>query len=97
MSKGSEFDDFIKVFNNKIKAMVVLGETADKIAETAKKYGFTNTYKVGTLEEAVDKAYSLANSGDCVLLSPACASWDMFESYEQRGNLFKMRVHELSK
>lgn len=96
MSKGSEFDDFIKVFNNKIKAMVVLGETADKIAETAKKYGFTNTYKVGTLEEAVDKAYSLANTGDCVLLSPACASWDMFESYEQRGNLFKFRVHELS-
>ena len=96
MSKGSEFDDFIKVFNNKIKAMVVLGETADKIAETAKKYGFTNTYKVGTLEEAVDKAYSLANTGDCVLLSPACASWDMFESYEQRGNLFKFRVYELS-
>ena len=96
MRKGSEFDDFIKVFNNKIKAMVVLGETADKIAETAKKYGFTNTYKVGTLEEAVDKAYSLANTGDCVLLSPACASWDMFESYEQRGNLFKFRVYELS-
>jgi UDP-N-acetylmuramoylalanine--D-glutamate ligase len=93
--KGSEYDDFIEAFDNVIKYMVLIGKTADKLEETAHKHGFTNTYKVKDLKAAVEKCHSLAKPGDCVLLSPACASWGMFSNYEERGRLFKRYVREL--
>lgn len=95
MDKGNDFTEWIMSFDNKVKKLVVFGETSDKIFETANKNNFTNVTKVNTLKEAVEEAYNIANPGDSVLLSPACASWDMFESYEERGNLFKQYVVSL--
>ncbi|MDD3705211.1 MAG: UDP-N-acetylmuramoyl-L-alanine--D-glutamate ligase [Clostridiaceae bacterium] len=93
--KGSEYDDFIESFGNVVKHMILIGSTADKLEETAHKHGFMNTYKAKDLKEAVMKCHSLANPGECVLLSPACASWGMFSNYEERGRLFKEYVKEL--
>ncbi len=93
MDKGTEFDDFIQSFNNKVKALVLLGETKEKIKNTALKYGFKNLYIVEDMKTAVKKSYELAEKGDNILLSPACASWDMYSSFEERGNDFKQAVY----
>ena len=84
-------------FGDKVKCLVVLGQTAEQIEETAKRKGFNNVIKVGSLEEAVEKCYENAKPGDAVLLSPACASWGMFDNYEQRGDMFKEYVNNLEK
>ena len=57
-------------------------------------YGVSNVYEVDTLKEAVDLGFSLSKNGDAVLLSPACASFDMFSSYEERGKVFMKIVRE---
>lgn len=93
--KHSEFDEFIEAFDNKVKLMVLLGQTADKIEETAVRHGFTNIIKTDSLEKAVKICAENAVSGDVVLLSPACASWGMFKNYEGRGKLFKEYVNSL--
>ena len=72
-----------------------MGVTAQTIAETAHKYGFDDIIMVESLEEAVRIANQKAEPGEAVLLSPACASWDMFDSYEQRGDMFKEYVRAL--
>ncbi|AOT68463.1 UDP-N-acetylmuramoyl-L-alanine--D-glutamate ligase [Geosporobacter ferrireducens] len=95
MDKGSSFESFIDAFQGKVKYMVLIGETANKMKETAVYMGFENCCIVKDMEEAVKLAYSTAKSGDTVLLSPACASWDMYQSYEQRGNHFKECVGRL--
>lgn len=93
--KGSEYDDFIEAFGSAIKHMILIGKTADKLEETARKHGFANIHRANNLREAVRKCQVLAESGDSVLLSPACASYDMFSNYEERGRLFKEYVREL--
>ena len=93
--KHSEFDEFIEAFDNKVKLMVLLGQTADKIEETAVRHGFTNIIKTDSLEKAVKICAENAVSGDVVLLSPACASWGQFDNYEQRGDMFKEYVRNL--
>ncbi|KDR95020.1 UDP-N-acetylmuramoylalanine--D-glutamate ligase [Peptoclostridium litorale DSM 5388] len=95
MDKGSEFDEFILSFEGKVKELVLLGETAQKIRKTANEKGFNNCHDVNNMHEAVEKASSLAKKGDIVLLSPACASWDMYPSYEIRGMDFKQEVGKL--
>ncbi|MFU0799217.1 MAG: UDP-N-acetylmuramoyl-L-alanine--D-glutamate ligase [Xylanivirga thermophila] len=95
MDKGLDFSDFIDAFDDIITDMVVLGETKDKLIQSASDKGFHNVYKVETLEQAVLKAYDLAVPGGNVLLSPACASWDMFKDYEERGRIFKAAVKAL--
>ncbi|RKD34297.1 UDP-N-acetylmuramoyl-L-alanine--D-glutamate ligase [Thermohalobacter berrensis] len=95
LDKGNQFDDFIKSFNNKVKSLILLGETALKIKETAINLGFNNIYIVNSMKEAVNKAYDLSEKGDNVLLSPACASWDMYKSFEERGKDFKKAVYNL--
>ena len=82
--KHSEFDEFIEAFDNKVKLMVLLGQTADKIEETAVRHGFTNIIKTDSLEKAVKICAENAVSGDVVLLSPACASWGMFKNYRRK-------------
>lgn len=94
-NKESVYDDYIKAFNGKVRYLILLGETKDLIAQSARDFGFTSIVMVGNLKEAVLEASKLANTEDAVLLSPACASWDMFENYEERGNLFKQYVNEL--
>jgi UDP-N-acetylmuramoylalanine--D-glutamate ligase len=93
--KGVEFDEWIESFDGKVKYLVLLGQTREKIAETAVKHGFTNIIMVDNLREAVRVCAGKAEDGDAVLLSPACASWGMFDNYEQRGRLFKEYIREL--
>ncbi|HHY82701.1 MAG TPA: UDP-N-acetylmuramoyl-L-alanine--D-glutamate ligase [Clostridiales bacterium] len=95
MDKHSSFSEFVDSFGDTVKALVLLGETAEKIAKTAREKGFENIYMSKTLQEAVEKSYELASPGYNVLLSPACASWDMFKDYEERGRLFKEAVKAL--
>ncbi|MCH5248978.1 MAG: UDP-N-acetylmuramoyl-L-alanine--D-glutamate ligase [Lachnospiraceae bacterium] len=93
--KQSEYDDWIKAFDGKVKCLCLIGQTKDKIAECAKKYGISNVVMADSFEEAFDICVNNAAPGDAVLLSPACASWGMFENYEVRGNLFKELVNNL--
>ena len=93
--KGSDYDEWIKSFGDKIKCLILLGKTKDKIAATAMTNGFSNIIMVDTLEEAVSVSSRNAKEGESVLLSPACASWGMFKNYEERGILFKECVNKL--
>lgn len=93
--KGSNFHPLIDAFEGTISHLVVLGQTADKIIDAARDKGFQDVYRVDTLEAGVKKAYSLALPGGNVLLSPACASWDMFKDFEERGRVFKEAVRLL--
>ena len=93
--KDSAYDEWIDAFDGKVKKLVLIGATREKIAETAKKHGFTETVFADTFEEAFEKCVEYAEPGDAVLLSPACASWGMFKNYEQRGDMFKELVNRL--
>lgn len=93
--KHAEYDEWIEAFQGKVKYLVLIGQTRDKIAECAKKHGFTDIMYAEDMKEAVQVCASYANMGDCVLLSPACASWGMFANYEERGRVFKECVRSL--
>ena len=93
--KDSSYDEWIASFGDKVKALVLLGQTKDKIAAAAKKAGFANIIMTESLEVAVKVWSEQAKSGDAVLLSPACASWGMFKNFEERGDLFKQYVNSL--
>lgn len=93
--KQSEYDEWIESFDGKVKLLVLLGQTAEKIGECAKKHGFHQIEYAESLKEAVEICEEHARPGDAVLLSPACASWGMFKNYEERGRMFKDFVHEL--
>ena len=93
--KHSSFDEMFAHFTDKITGIVVLGETKEKILEAAKKAGYKSVQVAETFEQAVQIAYKTAVPGGTVLLSPACASWDMFENFEQRGEVFKQIVQLL--
>ena len=93
--KGSEYEEWIKAFGNKIKHLILLGQTKEKIRDTAYRLGYINVTLVEDLKEAVELASQLSEVGECVLLSPACASWGMFKNFEERGCLFKAYVHAL--
>ena len=92
----SGYEAWIEAFDGKVKKLVLIGETAGKIAKTCDRLGFADYVFAGSLKEAVDICHEVAESGDAVLLSPACASWDMFKSYEERGDLFKEIVRGLA-
>ena len=87
--KKSTYDEWIDAFHGKVRYLIVMGATAQAIADTAKKHGFHNVIFAETFEEAMDIAREKARPGDAVLLSPACASWGMFKNYEVRGKVFK--------
>jgi UDP-N-acetylmuramoylalanine--D-glutamate ligase len=93
--KELEFDEWIDSFEGKVKYLLLIGQTKEKIAECAQKHGFGNIVCCDTLKEAVDNCYRLAETGEAVLLSPACASWGDFKDYTQRGDLFRQYVMEL--
>ena len=93
--KESEYDEWIEAFEDKVKYLVLIGQTRDKIAECAKAHGFTEIMYAEDMSEAVSVCASYANMGDNVLLSPACASWGMFKNYEERGRIFKECVRNL--
>ncbi|MCR5755868.1 MAG: UDP-N-acetylmuramoyl-L-alanine--D-glutamate ligase [Acetatifactor sp.] len=93
--KQSEYDEWIESFDGKVKCLVLIGQTREKIAECARKHGFTAIRFAETFDECLKLCTELAQSGDAVLLSPACASWGMFPNYEVRGQEFKEYVNSL--
>ncbi|MEW5786086.1 MAG: UDP-N-acetylmuramoyl-L-alanine--D-glutamate ligase [Bacillota bacterium] len=93
--KGSDFTALAAVIKEEVHHLVLLGETKEQLARAVEQAGFTRYEMAGSFAEAVAAAWSRAEPGDQVLLSPACASWDMFKDYEARGNLFKELVASL--
>ena len=85
--KNTDLTEMCESINKHVKTVILIGEAAERFEENLKKNGFSNIIKEGTLESAIDRAISL--NPDVVLLSPACASFDMFKSYEHRGEVFK--------
>lgn len=90
--KDSSYDELIESFRDKVKSLVLLGQTADKIEACARSHGFTDIYRVVNMDEAVKKCFEMSEHGDNVVLSPACASWGMYPNFEVRGKDFKERV-----
>jgi UDP-N-acetylmuramoylalanine--D-glutamate ligase len=93
--KGSDFAELAKIIKSEVRKLILLGETKDKLAEAVDKTDFSEYLLVADLKEAVSTAFKEAQPGDLILLSPACASWDMFNNYEERGDLFKELVSYL--
>lgn len=93
--KGGTYDEFIAAFKGRVKALILMGTTAPKIKAAAEKAGFCNVYMAEDMEGCVARAWDMAEPGDVVLLSPACASWDMYDNFEQRGEHFKECARKL--
>ena len=94
--KDSTYDEWIDSFGGKVKLLVLIGQTREKIADCAKAHGFNDIVMADTFEEAMDICIKESVPGDAVLLSPACASWGMFPNYEVRGQIFKEIVHAIN-
>ena len=94
-AKGQDFDEFVEHFRGSVKKMILLGRDAHLIQEAADRKGFKDYVFCKDMDDCVRKAYELAEPGDNVLLSPACASWDMYDNFEQRGEHFKNCVSRL--
>ncbi len=93
--KHNDFTQIMRLIKQKVKRIIVFGATKETIIDTAQKEGYTNYTQANTFKEAMDLARESADTGECVLLSPACASWDMFDNFEQRGEIFKDYVNSL--
>ena len=93
--KDASYEEWIQSFGGKVRKLVLIGQTKEKIAETAKLCGFNDTILADSLDEAVSICSKQAKDGEAVLLSPACASWGMFKNYEERGDKFKELVNAL--
>lgn len=95
LDRGDDFHLLIPTFQQYVKAVITLGQSADKLLAAARAAGVSRCERVNSIEEAVSAAKKIARPGDTVLLSPACASWDMFKSFEERGSIFKRAVHTM--
>lgn len=95
--KESSYEEWIQSFEGKVKELVLIGQTREKIQKAAHACGFFHTVLAENLEEAVHICAEKAEPGDAVLLSPACASWGQFDNYEQRGDKFKEYVRALNR
>ncbi len=93
--KHSDFSEWVSHFPGKVRKLILIGQTKEKIAEACDKIHFTDYVFAESLSEAVAIAAKDAKEGDCCLLSPACASWGMFKNYQQRGNMFKDEVNKM--
>jgi len=93
--KQNEYDEWIEAFDGKVKYLILIGQTREKIAECARKHGFERIIFAESLEEVMQICKEKAEPGDAVLLSPACASWGMFPNYEVRGKMFKDFVNNI--
>ena len=94
LDRGNDFEELIPELK-KVKALIVFGETASKLARTGEKAGIKQIKYVQNVEAAVPVAVELSESGDVILLSPACASWDQYRSFEVRGDAFIHSIEQL--
>ncbi|MDN5361148.1 MAG: UDP-N-acetylmuramoylalanine--D-glutamate ligase [Moorella sp. (in: firmicutes)] len=94
-NKGSDFTLLAQQMVGRVKYLVLVGEAAPELEEAARKAGLTSIYRARDFAAAVREASRAAVPGDIVLLSPACASWDMFKNYEERGDIFKSLVRQM--
>lgn len=97
LDRGVNFQELVPVLKNRVKAAVFYGEAASILQERAKEASIKEIFQVEDLQQAVKVATKYAEAGDVVLLSPACASWDQYTSFEERGSIFKQAVHNLYK
>jgi UDP-N-acetylmuramoylalanine--D-glutamate ligase len=94
LDRGNEFDELLPYLKN-VKAMITFGQTAPKMERVAKESGIKTIKRVDNVDKAVPEAYRYSESGDVILLSPACASWDQYKTFEVRGDIFIEAVHKL--
>ncbi len=94
LDRGNEFDE-LKPFLKNVKAMILFGETAQKLERIAKESGIEQIKRVDNVEKAVSTAFNVSEEEDIILLSPACASWDQYKTFEERGDIFIQAVHKL--
>ncbi|MFJ7728934.1 UDP-N-acetylmuramoyl-L-alanine--D-glutamate ligase [Neobacillus sp. NPDC097160] len=94
LDRGNEFDELLPYLRN-VKALIVFGQTAQKIERVGTQAGIKIIKRVDNVEKAVPEAYQNSEQGDIILLSPACASWDQYKSFEVRGDIFIEAVHKL--
>ena len=92
--KGSRFEEFSEIIDGKLKTLIVMGRDGGRLAVISERLNIA-TFQVSSIEEAVEKGFEIANEGDTVLLSPACASLDMFKNFEERGQRFELAVRQL--
>jgi UDP-N-acetylmuramoylalanine--D-glutamate ligase len=95
LDRGIDFKELVPLLKKHVKAVITYGQTAQKLLDRAQEAGIIRAKRVDNVIDAVAWAHRIAREGDIVLLSPACASWDMYRSFEERGVLFKQSVHKL--
>lgn len=95
LDRGNGFSDLIPYLDH-VKAMVVFGQTAEKLKQTAKTAGIEHIIVVEDIDEAVRQSSTISKPNDVILLSPACASWDQYRTFEERGDMFINAVHKLA-
>ncbi|MFV2046488.1 UDP-N-acetylmuramoyl-L-alanine--D-glutamate ligase [Metabacillus litoralis] len=95
LDRGNEFDE-LKPFLHHVKAMILFGETAPKLERIARESGIEQIKRVDNVEKAVLTAFNVSEKEDVILLSPACASWDQYKTFEERGDIFIQAVHKLN-
>ncbi|KKI93739.1 UDP-N-acetylmuramoyl-L-alanyl-D-glutamate synthetase [Bacillus sp. SA1-12] len=94
LDRGNEFDE-LKAYLQNVKAMILFGQTAPKLERIAIESGIEVVKRVDNVEQAVNAAFEISEENDVILLSPACASWDQYKTFEQRGDIFIHAVHKL--
>lgn len=95
LERGENLEDLIPLLRSSIHTLICYGETKERLYQIALQAGVERVIKVADVTEAVLRSAELAKPGDLVLLSPACASWDLYTSFEERGRMFKEAVHTL--
>ena len=93
--KMTPLEDFMQLVKDHTKAVIFMGEAADRFEAAAKEAGVQPIYRASSMKDAVEQGYKLATQGDIVLLSPACSSFDWYSCFEERGDDFKNYVHML--